>query len=187
MFKPRQTCLTTMNGKKQSYQIRVFHYKLNIRRSNDRVIFYNENLIPAKTAYIFLRSPGCGDGVQQHISLAIEEVVKHIHNDHDGVSNHQPHGCILNCLFRRRSKKTSKLRATGLCAGKSPGPGNSPHKGPVTREMFPFNDVMMYIHQIYAMRPVATICSLYMSWLLLHLVMFYFSLYVGILDHHCFK
>ena len=30
------------------------------------------------------------------------------HNDHDGVSNHQPHGCLLNRLFRRRSKKTSK-------------------------------------------------------------------------------
>ena len=29
------------------------------------------------------------------------------HNDHDGVSNHQHHACLLNRLFRRRSKKTS--------------------------------------------------------------------------------
>ena len=57
-------------------------------------------------------------------------------NDHDGVSNHQPHGCLLNRLFRRRSTKTSKLRVTGLCAGNSPGPVNSPHKGPVTRKCF---------------------------------------------------
>ena len=42
------------------------------------------------------------------------------HNDHDGVSNHQPHGCLINRLFRRRSKKTSKLGVTGLCAGNSP-------------------------------------------------------------------
>ena len=49
------------------------------------------------------------------------------HNDHDGVSNHQPHGCLLNRLFRYRSKKTSKLRVTGLCAGNSPVPVNSPH------------------------------------------------------------
>ena len=28
------------------------------------------------------------------------------HNDHDGVSNQQPHGCLLNRLFGRRSKKT---------------------------------------------------------------------------------
>ena len=42
------------------------------------------------------------------------------HNDHDGVSNHQPHECLLNLLFRRRSKRTSKLCVTGLCAGNSP-------------------------------------------------------------------
>ena len=65
------------------------------------------------------------------------------HNDHDGVWNHQPHGCLLNRLLRRRSKKTSKLRVTGLCVGNSPGPVNSPHKGPVTRKMFPFDDVIM--------------------------------------------
>ena len=51
------------------------------------------------------------------------------HNDHPVVSNHQPHGCLLNRLFRRRWKKTSKLRVTGLCAGNSPGPVNSPYKG----------------------------------------------------------
>ena len=67
------------------------------------------------------------------------------HNDHDGVSNHQPHGCLLNRLFRRRSKKTSKPRVTGLCVGNSPWPVNSPHKGPVTRKMVPFDDVIMWI------------------------------------------
>ena len=48
------------------------------------------------------------------------------HNDHAGVSNHQPHGCLLNRFFRRKSKKTSKLRVTGLCAGNSPGTGEFP-------------------------------------------------------------
>ena len=65
------------------------------------------------------------------------------HNDHGGVSNHQPHGCLLNRLFRRRSKKTSKLCVTGLCAGNSPGSVNSTHKGPVTRKTVPFDDVIM--------------------------------------------
>ena len=65
------------------------------------------------------------------------------HNDHAGVSNHQPHGCLLNRLFRRRSTKTSKLRVTGLCVGNSTGLVNSPYKGPVTRKMFPFDDVIM--------------------------------------------
>ena len=65
------------------------------------------------------------------------------HNDNNGVSNHQPHGYLLNRLFRRRSKKTSKLRVTGLCVGNSPGPMNSPHKGSVTRKTFSFDDVIM--------------------------------------------
>ena len=60
-------------------------------------------------------------------------LIKHIrislqwrHNGHNGVSNHQPHHCLLNRLFKRRSKKTSKLRVTGLCEGNSPGTGEFP-------------------------------------------------------------
>ena len=42
------------------------------------------------------------------------------HNERDGVSNHQPYDCLLKRLFRHSSKKTSKLRVTGLCEGNSP-------------------------------------------------------------------
>ena len=48
------------------------------------------------------------------------------YNGRDGISNHQPHDCLLNRLFRRRSKKTSKLRVTGLSAGNSPVTGEFP-------------------------------------------------------------
>ena len=48
------------------------------------------------------------------------------HNGLDSVSNHQSHDCLLNRLFRRRPKKPSKLRVTGLCAGNSPGTGEFP-------------------------------------------------------------
>ena len=48
------------------------------------------------------------------------------HNGRDSVSNHQPHDCLLNRLFRHRSNKTSKLRVAGLCAGNSPGTGEFP-------------------------------------------------------------
>ena len=43
------------------------------------------------------------------------------HDRRDCVSNHQPHDCLLNRLF------------------------NSPHKGPVTRKIFPFDDVIMVV------------------------------------------
>ena len=42
------------------------------------------------------------------------------HNGRDGISNHRPHDYLPNRLFRRRSKKTSKLRVNDLCEGNSP-------------------------------------------------------------------
>ena len=42
------------------------------------------------------------------------------HYRRDDVSNQQPRHCLLNRLFRGRSKKASKLRVTGLCVGNSP-------------------------------------------------------------------
>ena len=47
-------------------------------------------------------------------------------NQRDGASNHRCLDCLLNRLFRRRSKKTSKLRDTGLCDANSPVTGEFP-------------------------------------------------------------
>ena len=49
---------------------------------------------------------------------------------------------LLNRLCTHRSKKTSKPRVTGLCKGIYRWPVNFPHKGPVTRKMFPFYHLM---------------------------------------------
>ena len=65
------------------------------------------------------------------------------HNECDGVSNHRRFDCLFNRLFRRRSKETSKLRITGLCEGNSPVTGEFPAQRPVTRKIFPFDDVIM--------------------------------------------
>ena len=65
------------------------------------------------------------------------------HNVRDGVSTHQRLDCLLNRLFRRRSKKTPKLRVTGFVRGIHRWPVDFPHKGPVTRKMFPFDDAVM--------------------------------------------
>ena len=43
-----------------------------------------------------------------------------------GWRDNGPHNCLLNRLSRRRSKKTSKLRVTGLCEGNSPLTGDFP-------------------------------------------------------------
>ena len=48
------------------------------------------------------------------------------HNGCGSISNHQPHDCLLNRWYRRRSKKISQLRVTGICAGNSPVTGEFP-------------------------------------------------------------
>ena len=103
----------------------------------------------------------CKNNVARYcvIVLSVQSTLQWRHNWRDGVSNHQPHGCLLNRSFRRRSKKTSKLRITGLCVGNSPGPMNSPHKWPVTRKMFPFDDVVMRLHYIYRFQILSAIIS----------------------------
>ena len=48
------------------------------------------------------------------------------HNERNGVSNHRRLHCLLSCCFRHRSKKTSKLRVTGLCERNSTVTGEFP-------------------------------------------------------------
>ena len=78
-----------------------------------KLTFWREKLIRFSTT-------GAKEWVMSQITLQWR------HNGRDSVSNHQPHDCLLKRLFRRRSKKTSKLRVTGLCAGNSPGTGEFP-------------------------------------------------------------
>ena len=60
------------------------------------------------------------------MSSAILNALQWRQNGHAGVSNHRCLNCLLSSLFRRRSKKTSKLRFTGLCEGNPPGTGEFP-------------------------------------------------------------
>ena len=69
------------------------------------------------------------------------------HNGHDGVSNHQPHDCLLNRIYGQSKHQSSASLA--FVRGIHRGPVNSPHKGPVTRKMLPFDDVIMLCQIIY--------------------------------------
>ena len=66
--------------------------------------------------------------LQKYITqlIYLPESLQCRHNEHNGVSNHQRIHCLLNCWFRRKSKKTSKLCVTGLCVGNSPVTGEFP-------------------------------------------------------------
>ena len=106
----------------QSHQL--FYFKLFLNQSTGfwesfHTPIRNSSLKSRKTW--FFVNYGFNDAVN-----LVPKLWRWRHNDHAGVSNHQPHGCLLNRLFRRKSKKTSKLRITGLCAGNSPGTGEFP-------------------------------------------------------------
>ena len=68
--------------------------------------------------------------------MQIQLLLQWRHNERDGVSNHRRLDCLLNRLFRWRSKKTSKLRATGLCEGNSLVTGEFPAKGQLRGKCF---------------------------------------------------
>ena len=60
------------------------------------------------------------------------------HNEHYGVSNHQPHSTVYSSADQRNHQSSASL---AFVRGIYRRPVTSPHKGPVTRKMFPFDDV----------------------------------------------
>ena len=90
-----------------------------------------------------------------HVNCAVVTRLSSLQWRHT-LSNHRHLHCLLNCWFRRRSKKTSKFHVAGV-RGIHQWWVNSPHKRPVTRNMFPFDDVIMSFQQnsvFYVITPV---------------------------------
>ena len=67
------------------------------------------------------------------------------HNGRDSVSNHQPHDCLLHRLADADQRKHQSSATLAFVRGIHRGPVNSPHKWPITRKMFPFDDVIMRV------------------------------------------
>ena len=93
------------------------------------------------------------------LQCAFHKTLRWRHNGRDSVSNHQPHDCLLNRLFRRRSKKTSELRVTGLCAGNSPVIGEFPAQMACNAK----NVSIWWRHHEYATNWNATISLIYIG------------------------
>ena len=67
------------------------------------------------------------------------------HNERSGISNHRRPDCLLNHLLRHRSKKTSKLRVTGLHEGNPPVTGGFPSQRASNKE----NVFVWWCHRVY--------------------------------------
>ena len=65
------------------------------------------------------------------------------HNVRDNASYHQPNDCLLNVYSGADQRKHQSSASLAFVLGIHRWPVNSPHKWPVTRKMFPFDDVIM--------------------------------------------
>ena len=132
-----------------SFPITEMAQAVEIFRHGVRGLFYHTFYTMAMqpvAALTFLQPPSFGCLFECVCSwtraITARELQWH-HNGHDGVSNHQPHDCLLNRLFRHWS----------FVRGIHRWPVNSPHKWPVTRKMLPFDVVIM-----------ASVCYTYIAW-----------------------
>ena len=103
-------------------QVETFSVSKTLTLSQEHVILSCHTFCH-KIAGIFLNRKTCFQYYYQEILIPGQtpSPLQWRHNGRDGVSNHQPHHCLLNRLFMRRSKKTSRLRVTGLRMGKFTG------------------------------------------------------------------
>ena len=113
------------------------------------------------------------------------------HNGLNGISNHQPHHCLLNRLFRRKSNKTSKLCVTGLCAGNSLVTGEFPAQMASDAENFSISWCHHVIgHRYWVMINISHwwigwyIWTVWYIWTICHLLMPYGAID---LDQHWFR
>ena len=80
-----------------------------------------------------------------------------------GDSNQQLLVCLLSRLSGRISKKNQSSASLAFVRGIHWWPVDSPHKGPVTRKMFPFDDVIM-THVVPVEHPAASLTTTGSAW-----------------------
>ena len=84
-------------------------------RTAEKLKSNHTNVLSRNSGITIITSFSCQQG-----PLFTPSALQWRHNERDGVSIHRRLHCLLNCWFRRRSIKTSRLHITGLCAGNSP-------------------------------------------------------------------
>ena len=129
-------CLRNCSGSSLCTSI-IYSVKYAYKRLSCFVLLYHIRIIVSYLIFVYLHS----QGLIWWPKFQSNNPLIGCHNGHDGVSNHD---CLLNRLFRHRSKKTPRLRATGLVRGIHRWPVNSQHKWPVTQKRFPSDDTIIH-------------------------------------------
>ena len=113
---------------------------------NSTVRFYSENLshvyMPVYFFFIIIKNM-CGCKYDENATGSSGYTLQWRHNERDGVSNHQRrdfYSAVYSSADQRKHQSSASL---AFVRGIHRWPVNSPHKGAVTRKMFPFDYVIM--------------------------------------------
>ena len=87
--------------------------------------------------------------VSIRLGEAVVEALRWRHNRRNGVSNHQPRHVYSTVYSGADERKHQSSASLAIVRWIHRGPVNSPHKWPVTRKMFPFDDVIMGFKHSY--------------------------------------
>ena len=86
-----------------------------------------------------MNSPGKAPVTQRGVWCEAIIILQWCHNECDGVSNTSL-TIVYSAAYKKKHQSSASL---AIVWGIHRWPRNSPHKGPVTRKMFPFDDVIM--------------------------------------------
>ena len=100
---------------RQSWYFDNFRLSVHVTHEHDCRNHDHKDIIQAFKQDMVVEIPFCR--FLEIVLITMPRALQWCHNEGDGVLNHRRLDCFLSRLFRRRSKKTSKLRTNDLCEG----------------------------------------------------------------------
>ena len=131
-------CLPGVDGSALLEDMGLCFFYLTACPAKDVIVFISE-----VTLVLYIWHSGSGLEYMYYAGFHYDDVIM------GAIASHITSLIIVYSTVYSDADQRKHLRVTGLCVGNSPGPVNSPHKGPVTRKMFPFDDVIMYIQGVH--------------------------------------
>ena len=119
---------------------KIMYYDIPINRSALGMYFIRGQVILMTHMLLQL--------ITRHMLLHMDPPLQWCHNEHDGVSNHQPHDCLLSHFLGTHQRKHQSSMSLAFVRGIYQWPVNSLHKGPVTWKIIPFDDVIMIFSKL---------------------------------------
>ena len=120
-------------GRMHYIYIYIYIYMARSKRASN--VTHTHYMRKAAMKYLYLLNKQSWHGIHESLQWR--------HNDRDGVSNQQPKIVYSHVYLGTNQRKYQSPASLAFMWGINRSPVNSPHKGPVTRKMFPFDDVIM--------------------------------------------